>query len=166
MNFVVFIITVVGLYGFVTKLSAAGASLELYSERNYTCPEKFRKDQKRSDVVHAVNCFFLAFYAAVLLFYGITFLFSASFALSPKFLLMIAIFSIFHTVVNKVVISKLGLGDKMSEIMEQWKSQKKITDTNDDEVRLYRMIKESVVNERYNIFYMILLFLMYFIVMA
>lgn len=166
MNFLVFIITVIGLYGFVTKMSAAGASLELYSERNYTCPEKFRKEQKLSDVVHAVNCFFLAFYAAVLLFYGITFLFSTTFALSPKFLLVVAVFSVFHTIVNKFAISKLGLVDKMSEIMEQWKSQKKITDTNDDEVRLYRMIRESVVNERYNIFYMVLLFLMYFIVMA
>jgi len=164
MNFIVFIITIVGLYGFVTKMSAGAASLELFTERNYTCPEPFRRDQKRSDILHAINCFILGIYAVTLLMYGLVFLFSSTAILSPKILLIVAGFSILHTVFNKIIISRLGLFDKMNGIMEQWKTQKKITDTNDDEVRLYRMIKESVVNERYNIFYMILLFLMYFII--
>lgn len=164
MNILVFIISAIGLYGFITKLSAAGATLQLYFERDYTCPESFRGTQKKSDLLHSANCFMVSLYAVILLAYGLVYLFRSSAAFAPAVLLYACMVNVLHIVVNEQFLVKSGLKEKMNSIMNQWKTQKRITKNNDDEVRLYRMIKESYVNNRYNLLYLAGMLVMYFIV--
>lgn len=164
MNTIAFIIAVIGIHGFITKLSASGATMQLYSARDYSCPEQFLKDQKRSDVLQAVNCLFMSAYGFFLFIFAIPFLFGAGYLFSASSLLIVAAVNIVHTLVNGLILRNTGLKDRMDDIMKQWKTQKRVTEFNDDEVRLYQMIKLSVDNEKYNIVYLILLIGLYFMV--
>ena len=164
MDFLVFAMTIIGLYCFFTKLGAGLGSVELFTERQYTCPTDFLDEQKKSDIIHAINCILLSLNGIVLMLFGLSYFGIVGNMLPSYILLVAAVINIVHIFVNKMVLNRTGLYKRMNDIMTQWKTQKRVTKTNDDEVRLYRMIKESVKNESYNLFYCGLLIVFYTVI--
>lgn len=157
MFIMIFCMTIIGLYCFFTKLAACLETVELFSERAYTCPDEFLKDQRKSDALHAANCFFLSLNGITLMLFGLSIFVMGGVVIPTSVLLIMAMVNVVQIYANRIILDRTGLNRRMNGIMTQWKTQKKITNTNDDEVRLYRMIRESVKNESYNIFYIILL---------
>ena len=158
-----FLLAVIGFYLFATKLASSGAAVVLYIDRKRTCPKDFLLDQRRSDLLQAVNCLLLSLNGAVVMLSGALSFKPGPWPFAPSFLLVIALSNIVHAVLNKAVLHLSGLRQRMDDLKEGWKRQKRFTAIHDDEVRLYRMIKEAVETERFNAFFSVLLTVIYLV---
>lgn len=137
MNALLFIVALVGLSLLVYSLFEISVYGELYFDRDYYCIERFRKAQKATDLVSVLHNIAKGFFGFVLVYYAIVML--KSLEVNPKWILLTS-FSLYcmDAMVSLFVVWKYSLKNQKESIMQQWKTQKRVTADNDHEVNMYR----------------------------
>lgn len=146
----------IGGFIFVTSMFNSGSYGALVFDRNYFCPEKYRKVQKATDIISIVhNVAVMAFGAFVMAFsiLHVTVLKGSEY--NVNLVHSLYRISLILMVVDFVISIYLNYKHKMAnvrdEIWNQWETQKVVTKDNDHEVNLYRGCKRITNTYPYQI---------------
>lgn len=124
----------ISLYAFL-EISVWGS---LYFDRDYRCIEKYRKLQKRSDIISAIHNLFISYSGIVVVFAGVTLLFNRSDINLDWWFFIALVGLVIDRVILQLSIKKWGMLDIKNEIKNMWKKNKKASAENDHEVNMYR----------------------------
>ena len=137
-----FFILIVGIYLIIFKSSYVIGYIQLYQMEDYYCIERFRKSKKVLDLMTSV-------YNASWVFFGLNLLVVSTFAMDFRENLFLAI--VLNTISTLFFLTLwaaymlighfMKFRDQMNAIKEQWKTQHRISEDNDHEVRNYRLLK-------------------------
>lgn len=134
------------------------------SEDVLTWPDDFRPSQTLGTRILAVNAVVRLVCSIAVLIAGVCSLAnSTSSYIARTAVLLAGLVLCAWTLLSVIITGRLKMKDTMNEIESQWKREKRISVRHDDEVRLYRVLKEAVGIASNNIFLMILLIIGYFI---
>ena len=142
MTFIFITLIVTGLLIFLSQLSYARIAGEMYGYRDQMTIPRLRPLQKRADLIHCVHhsvhavCGLLIILAAIALLRPTTGMPVIWFSASAWFLL--AVDAIIYLINNK----KHDLIGRRDDIKRKWKSEKVFGADHDNEVSLFRTLRE------------------------
>lgn len=146
----------IGSFIFVTSMFNCATYGALVFDRNYFCPEKYRKVQKATDIVSIVhNVTGMAFGAFVMAFSILHATVLKGGEYNVNLIHSLYRISLILTAIDITVCLYLSYKHKMAnvrdEIWKQWDTQKVVTKDNDHEVNLYRGCKRITTVYPYQI---------------
>lgn len=142
-----FFVLITGVYLTIFKMVYVVGYIQLYQMEDYNCIPRFRKSKKVLDILASV-------YNASLVFLGIDFLvvFTLSMDYGHNHFIAVVVNTIttlfLFTVLTAIIICDLHFkfSEQKEAILDQWKTQKRVTPDNDHEVRtceLLRLVKDK-----------------------
>lgn len=146
--------------------SALGVYIQTASliEDVLTWPDDFRPSQTLGTRILAVNAAVRLVSSIAVIIAGVCSLANtASSYIARPTVLLAGLALCTWTLLSVIITGRLKMKDTVNDIESQWEREKRISARHDDEVRLYRVLKEAVGIASNNIFLIILLITGYLI---
>lgn len=130
------ILLCVGIYFIMFKIGWMTTHMHLYDMRKFYASKKYCNELKTCDTALILHYFKLTLFGLYLVLSAMGFTYETHYFLAFIFIMMSCDFGV------SIVIYKNNLNALMNSIVGQWKTQFKVSETNDDEVRIVNAVKK------------------------